>query len=186
MYSGYHSDTMINNVFAYGPDGKVFLFAINFPGSWHVGSICARILPHINATIGTYKIYVDKGFPRSGEASDILVGPFTKKHVEKLSPLLRPHILMQPNVYTSLCLASQWEMQGLQGIFPRCKRSLPSNKLKPKRVIESIFLTCKLRTDLVCQNQIKRMFDTEYSCFDISGYARIKRYYFNENTVFDV
>jgi hypothetical protein len=31
MYSGYHSDTMVNNIFAYGPDGKVFLCAINFP-----------------------------------------------------------------------------------------------------------------------------------------------------------
>ncbi len=34
MYSGYHSDTMVNNIFAYGPDGKVFLCAINFPGRW--------------------------------------------------------------------------------------------------------------------------------------------------------
>jgi hypothetical protein len=24
MYNGYHSDTMVNDVFAYGPDGKVF------------------------------------------------------------------------------------------------------------------------------------------------------------------
>jgi hypothetical protein len=47
MYSGYHSDTMVNNIFAYGPDGKVFLCAINFPGSWHDGSITANILPFI-------------------------------------------------------------------------------------------------------------------------------------------
>ena len=25
MYNGYHSDTMVNNVIAYGADGKVFL-----------------------------------------------------------------------------------------------------------------------------------------------------------------
>ncbi len=47
MYNGYHSDTMVNNVFAYDPDGKVFLCAINFPGSWHDGSIMANILPYI-------------------------------------------------------------------------------------------------------------------------------------------
>ena len=36
MYSGYYSDTMVNNnVIAYGANGKVFLCAINFPGSWH-------------------------------------------------------------------------------------------------------------------------------------------------------
>ena len=94
MYSGYHSDTMIKNVFAYGPDGRVCLCAINFPSSWHDGSICANILPHIKAKIGTYKICVDTGFPRCGEASDILVGPYTKKQVEKLSPLLCSHLLM--------------------------------------------------------------------------------------------
>jgi hypothetical protein len=30
MYSGYHSDTMVNNIFAYGPDGKVFLLLSTF------------------------------------------------------------------------------------------------------------------------------------------------------------
>jgi heme exporter protein D len=33
MYNGYHSNTMGNNLIAYGPDGKVFLCAVNFPGS---------------------------------------------------------------------------------------------------------------------------------------------------------
>ena len=33
-YCGYDCDTMVNNMFAYGPDGKVFFAAINFPGSW--------------------------------------------------------------------------------------------------------------------------------------------------------
>jgi hypothetical protein len=33
MYCGYHCDTMVNNVFAHGPDGKVFFAAIYFPGS---------------------------------------------------------------------------------------------------------------------------------------------------------
>jgi hypothetical protein len=33
MYSGYYSDTMVNNIFAYGPDGKVFLCTISFPVS---------------------------------------------------------------------------------------------------------------------------------------------------------
>jgi hypothetical protein len=41
MYCGYDCDTMVNNVFAYGPDGKVFFAAINFPGSWENGSLTA-------------------------------------------------------------------------------------------------------------------------------------------------
>ena len=47
MYSGYYSDTMVNNIIAYGADGKVFLCGINFPGSWHDGSICTNILSNI-------------------------------------------------------------------------------------------------------------------------------------------
>ncbi len=34
MYCSYECNTMVNNLFAYGPDGMVFLAAINFPGSW--------------------------------------------------------------------------------------------------------------------------------------------------------
>ncbi len=45
MHDGYHSNKMVNNILAYGPDDKVFLGAINFPGSWHDGSITANILP---------------------------------------------------------------------------------------------------------------------------------------------
>jgi hypothetical protein len=33
MYCGYQSDTMVNNLCAYAPDGKVIFCAINFPGS---------------------------------------------------------------------------------------------------------------------------------------------------------
>jgi hypothetical protein len=34
VYCSYSCDTMVNNVLAFGPDGKVFLCALNFPGSW--------------------------------------------------------------------------------------------------------------------------------------------------------
>ncbi len=39
FYSGYECDTTVNNVSVYGPDGKVFIAAINFPGSWADGSL---------------------------------------------------------------------------------------------------------------------------------------------------
>jgi hypothetical protein len=77
MYIGYHSDTMVNNIFACGPDCKVFLCAINFPGSWNDGSITANILPNIQSYIGSYKMCVDQGFPQSGDAASILVGPIS-------------------------------------------------------------------------------------------------------------
>ncbi len=31
MYNGYHSDTMVNNIIAYGPDGKFFFAQSIFP-----------------------------------------------------------------------------------------------------------------------------------------------------------
>ncbi len=62
LYCTIHSDTMVNNIFAFGPDGKVFLCAINFPGSWHDGSIMANILPYIHNNIGMYKICINQGF----------------------------------------------------------------------------------------------------------------------------
>ena len=82
MYNGYHNDTMVNNIIAYGPDGKVFLCAVNFPGSWHDGSITADILPYIRKMIGSYKMCVNQGFPRSGDAALILVGPIRHRQAQ--------------------------------------------------------------------------------------------------------
>ena len=63
FYCGYDCDTMVNNVFAYGPDGKVFFAAVNFPGSWADGSLTAQFLHQMKKRIGNYKICVDQGFP---------------------------------------------------------------------------------------------------------------------------
>ncbi len=41
FYCVYDCDTMVSNVFAYGPDGKVFFDTVNFPGSWADGSLTA-------------------------------------------------------------------------------------------------------------------------------------------------
>ena len=76
FYCGYDCDTMVNNVFSYGPDGKgkEFFCAINFPGSWADGSLTAHFLQQIKRRIGLYKICVDQGFPRRGDAYGVLVG----------------------------------------------------------------------------------------------------------------
>ncbi len=102
MYNGRHSDMMVNNIIAYGPDGKVFLCTINFPGCWHDGSITENILPHIHNNIGNYKMCVDQGFPRSGDAHLILVGPISTRQVKKLATNMRPYMLRISNIYTYL------------------------------------------------------------------------------------
>ncbi len=78
MYCGYDGNTVVNNVFAYGPDGKVFFAAVNFPGSWAEGSLLAHFLHYMKRKIGEYKICVDQGFPRSGDAYGTFIGPVTK------------------------------------------------------------------------------------------------------------
>ena len=92
-YNNYTTDTCVNNVLIYGPDGKVFQCGLNFPGSWHDANICSHFFSYIKRKIGDYRICVDQGFPRSGIAYDLFVGPMKKKKIEKLSPILKDTML---------------------------------------------------------------------------------------------
>ena len=179
FYCGYDCDTMLNNVFAYGPDGKVFFAAINFPGSWADGSLTARFLANLKPKIGRYKICVDQGFPRSGDAYGTLVGPVTKRAARRLHRDVRDYLLRLSNVHTSLRQASEWGMRGLQGTFPRCKKRLPSASDQRRLVLESIVLLHNFRTEYVGYNQISTVFDPEYVRVEnLHGYDRISQYYF--------
>ncbi len=84
IYCGYDCNMMVNKVFAYGPDGKVFFAAINFPGSWADGSLTVQFLHKMKRKIGNYKICVNQGFPQSGAAHGTFVGPTTKRAVGRL------------------------------------------------------------------------------------------------------
>jgi hypothetical protein len=69
-------------------------------------------------------------------------------------------------------------MRGLQGTFPRCKKRLPSDKDKRRRVLECIILVHNFRTEVVGHNQISAVFAPEYErVINIHGYDRIRRYY---------
>jgi hypothetical protein len=134
MYCGYDCDTMVNNVFAYGPDGKVFFDAINFPGSWADGSLTSRFLHQLKRRMFSYNICVDQGFPRSGDAYGTFVGPITKRAAQRL------HRDVCDYLHTSLRQASEWGMCGLQETFPHCKKRLPSDPALPCLAIEAIVL----------------------------------------------
>jgi hypothetical protein len=140
MYCGYDCDMMVNNVFAYGPDGKVFFAAINFPGSWADGSLTSRFLHQMKRRMASYKICVDQGFSRSGDAYGTFVGPITKTAARRLHHDVRDYLLLISNVHTSLHQASEWGMCGLQGTFPHCKKRLPGDPALRCLVIEAIVL----------------------------------------------
>lgn len=179
FYNGYHSDTMVNNVLAFGPDGKVFVACLNFPGSWHDSAVVMEMIAKLKHKLRGRKICVDQGFPRTGLAFDVLVGPYSEKSVRTLSPLLLPLLLAFAAVYVSLRQASEWGMRSLQASFPRLKLRLPSNSEKRKLVILSIILIHNLRTELVGLNQIATVFNPEYERYiNLGTYDRISRYYY--------
>ena len=85
FYSGCECNTVVNNVFAYGPDGKVFIAAINCLGSWADESLSALFVDSICRRMGPYKIFIDHGFLRSSDAWNVLVGPMNELSVRVTS-----------------------------------------------------------------------------------------------------
>ena len=54
---------LVNNVFGYGPDGKEFFAAVNFPGGWADGALTARFLHIIkNKLVSTRSVWI-RAFP---------------------------------------------------------------------------------------------------------------------------
>jgi hypothetical protein len=125
FYCGYDCHTRVNNVFAYGPDGKVFFYAINFPGSCGGGTLTSLFLPHILKRFGSYKICVDKGFPRSGPAWNVLVGAVNQQATQQLHHHMLDYMLRVNSISTSLHQASKWGMHGMQGFSPHVQNTFP-------------------------------------------------------------
>jgi hypothetical protein len=139
----------------------------------------APFLHKMKRKIGNYKICVDQGFPRSGAAYGTLVGPITKRAVQRLHRDVRDYLLHISNVHMSLWQASECGMCGMQGTFPRCKNCLPSDHELCGLVIKAIVLVHNFRMDYAGYIQIKTVFDPEYAWIEnLQGYDRIAQYYF--------
>jgi hypothetical protein len=69
-------------------------------------------------------------------------------------------------------------MGGLQGIFPHCKKHLPTDKDKRQTVLECIICVHNFQIELVGLNQISEVFNPKYkNVINVHGYDRIWRYY---------
>jgi hypothetical protein len=142
-----------------------------FCGGEADGALTARFLPAIKNKIGEYKICVDQGFIRSGEAYGTLVGPVTKRAARCLHQDIREYLLRISNVHMSLRQASEW--------VPRWKKRLKSDDFQRRLVIEAIILIHNYRMELVGFNQINTMFDSAYvHIHNLEGYDRIAQYNF--------
>ena len=73
---------------------------------------------HVKERIGDNKIWLDQGFPWSGDATGILVGPIPERSACRLHSAVRDNLICLSNLYTSLHQASEWGVRGLQGTFP--------------------------------------------------------------------
>lgn len=179
-YNGYRHDTVCNNVLAFGPDGKIFFAAINYPGSWHDSTVSAGLARWAIEKMDGFKLCVDQGFPRSGALKGKFVGPLTQSQRNRLPAAERDEKILESARYVSLRQASEWGMRALQGSFTRLKSRLPSDKLKRGRIITAAILLHNLRTELCGLNQIKTVFDPEYEQFvNVNGYEKIARYFKN-------
>jgi hypothetical protein len=129
--------------------------------------------------ISNYKICVYQGFPQSGAAHGMFVGPITKRAAQRLQCEVRDYLLCISNVHTSLQQASEWGMRGMQFTIPCCKKRLPSDHALRCLVIEAIVLVHNFRMDFVGYSQIKTVFDPEYVWIEnLQGYDQIAQYYF--------
>ncbi len=153
MYCGYDCDTMMNNVFAYGPDDKVFFAAIIFPGSWVDGSLTAHFLHYLRGKIGKYKICVNQGFPRSGNAYKVLVGLVTKRQAWHLHHGVHYYLLRISHL-------THWSSKQVSGVCVGfrirflIKNLLPVKSEEHHLVLEAIVLAHNFFMEYVGYSQI--------------------------------
>jgi hypothetical protein len=109
----------------------------------------------------------------------MLVGPITKRAVQRFHRDMCNYLLCISNVHTSLWQASEWGMRGSQGMFPCYKKRLPSDPTLCCRVIKTIEQVHNFRTDYVGYSQIQTVFLPKYFWVkNLQGYDQIAQYYF--------
>jgi len=109
----------------------------------------------------------------------MLVGPITKRAVQRFHRDMCNYLLCISNVHTSLWQASEWGTRGLQGMFPCCKKHFPSDPKLCLWIIKAIVLVHNFRTNYVGYRQIQTVFLPEYVWIEnLQGYDRIAQYYF--------
>lgn len=178
-YNGFCGDTVVNNVLAFAPTGKIIYATINCPGSWHDSTAAYGLIGRLLKDDHDYAFCVDSGFPRSGALEDRFVGPISRKRRRQLSDIVADAILERYQIYVSLRQASEWGMRALQGTFSRLRSRLTSDSYKRHQTILAIILLNNFRTEVMGLNQIAAVFNPEYEQYiKLHTYDRIRRYFY--------
>eukprot|EP00536_Pseudo-nitzschia_multiseries_P013526 jgi/Psemu1/35450/gm1.35450_g len=98
FYKGWASDTFVNSVFVFAPDGKICIATFNCPGNWH------------DSTISDYGIYekMEDMFIKYS-CGERIPHPELPTYADNAATLLLNHEA------TSLPQLSEWGMQMIQG-----------------------------------------------------------------------
>ena len=128
FYNGWTSDTYVNSVFVFAPDGRIRIATINAPGSWHDSQM---------ADYGVYqkmeelynkhgaKVVVDSAF-------NLTSNPFLVKSSQK-DPIGEPQGVTKNRASTSVRQLSEHGMRMLQGQNPRLKDCMRFEELEKER-----------------------------------------------------
>jgi hypothetical protein len=172
-YNGWHSDTTINNVLVFSPEGKIIFCSLNYPGSWHDATVSKDLYDKLH--LCEYALLADSAFPAGNIFSEKILKPlqrFSSNPKTKQMQVRRQHAIV------SLRQTAEWGMRAIQGSFGRLKCRMPSNKLKRLDILQSCILLHNFRTHTMGINQINAVFSFEYEqCVRDRTYDRISRYY---------
>jgi hypothetical protein len=160
-YNGWKRMCCVGNVFGFTPDGCICYARINYPGSCNDKIIAEDLDEKIEEALPEqFKILADSGFTSSKR----ILTPYKSDDLAKTNKSQEILAMVeQHNSVVSIRQSAEWGMRGIQGAFARLKTALPLNGRKRKLIIETCVRLFNLRTRFLGINQIKVVYDPDYS-----------------------
>ena len=157
-YNGWLKKHCIGNMFVWGPDGKIWLCALNYAGSFHDSQICieSRIYETLLSKLhpGMW-IAADSAFAVKGRYSKILKRP---SKIDEPGPQTDVEQAFE-DALIGVRQLSEWGNKALKGSFPRLQMKMPLARSQQRALI---LQTCchlhNLRTEMGMPNQITTTF----------------------------
>ena len=154
FYNGWKSQTFVNSVFCFAPDGLIRIATINCPGSWHDSTQADYgVYDKLEAIYDNYnaKIVVDSAFGLQGK--DFLI----KSSQE--DPQIDARAVLLNRQATSLRQLSEHGMRMIQGQFPRLKDNFQLEEFGERKIVlHSMVLLHNFQASKVGTNQILNTF----------------------------